>query len=233
MTISSVAPEQTQATPKHHPAKPIAKATDNGLAVSGTSFTTESYQANKDGDSYEFQYNKTEYASYSIDKEALNPTAEGLLGDFDINEFQENLKSQLIDMVFNASDKAKEANANESLIAKFGTDVVYEVPEGTEVAEVPEYWNAENTSDRLVDFAMSFKDVAGYENDAEYIEEIRDAVVEGFRQAKGIIGNVDDSTHKLFNDTLNLTMQKFDALLEEAQATTESQVRPQPVDMVA
>jgi len=233
MTVASVVPEQ-RAVPQKHMQPQQAKNEHATGVASGTSLVSESYQVSKDGDSFELQYSKTTYESHRVDIDALAPEHKKLLEGFDVNDFQEKLKSQLIDMVFNANSKAKEQLSNDSLIEKYGNDVIYAVPEETEAAEVPEFWNAENTSQRLIDFAMSFKDVAVFENDAEYIQEIRDAVIEGFRQAKGIIGNVDDRSHKLYNDTFDLTMQKFDALLEDAQGANQATpTAMEPINMVA
>ncbi|MGL1903083.1 MAG: hypothetical protein OCC49_13165 [Fibrobacterales bacterium] len=192
-------------------------------------YSTETYQVSKDGDSFEMSYSKTTIDSTISKGNQLDPRAAQLLNGFNIDDFQEKIKSDLLEMVFESNKKAQE-ETNESLLAKYGSDVIYEVSEDVEAAEVPEFWNAENTAQRLVDFAMSFKGVAGIEDDVEYITEIRDAVEEGFRQAKGIIGTVDDSTHRLYNDTFELTMKKFDDLLAEASGPTQI---PQPVDMVA
>lgn len=91
--------------------------------------------------------------------------------------------------------------------------VLYEVEEGVEAAGVPEYWNAENTSQRIVDFAMSFSTVS--KDDFEtYAEKMRTAVETGFKDAKKILGDIPGPSAKLFNDTYTLTMKKFDTVIE-------------------
>ena len=109
-----------------------------------------------------------------------------------------------------------------ALKQQFAQDhVLYEVDEETEAAQVDDYWNAENTSQRIVDFAMSF---AGEDADEEFIEEVRAAVMEGFAQAKEVLGNIPDESAKLFNDTYDAAMLKFDELfLEFSSQQTQSQ----------
>ncbi|MGL1935729.1 MAG: hypothetical protein OCD01_11945 [Fibrobacterales bacterium] len=228
MSISAITQEvapTSQAKGKElHEAAKSPKAPESNFH-----YSTETYQVNKDGDSFEMSYSKTTIDSTTSKGSQLDPRAAQILNGFSMDDFQEKIKSDLLEMVFESNKKAQE-ETNESLLEKYGSDVIYQVSEEVEAAEVPEFWNAENTAQRLVDFAMSFKDVAGIEGDAEYITEVREAVVEGFRQAKGIIGDVDDSTHRLYNDTFELTMKKFDDLLAEATGPTQI---PQPVDMVA
>ena len=232
MSVSTVASESGVPALKV-PHKNTLEAPNNPkkLEAAPTTYVNESYHVNKDGDSYSFNYNKTTVTTGLPAPVAMDPQAKELLKGFNMSDFQEKIKSDLLEMVFQSNEKAKE-NTNQSLIEKYGSDVIYEVPDETEAAEVPEFWNAENTAQRLVDFAMSFKSVSGVDDDAEYIEEVRDAVIEGFRQAKGIIGEVSDPTHKLFNDTFDLTMQKFDTLLEEYQSNKQA-TAPQTLDMVA
>jgi len=86
-----------------------------------------------------------------------------------------------------------------------------------EESKVPDYWNAENTSQRIVDFAMSFRGLAPELSDEEYIEQVRAAVEKGYKLAKKDLGDLPGPTAKLFNNTYNLTMNKFDELLEKAR----------------
>lgn len=77
---------------------------------------------------------------------------------------------------------------------------------------VPEYWNAENTSDRIVAFATSFAGVSG--NDPEFAETMVNAVAEGFRQAGEILGNLPGKAGKLNRDTHDMVFEKLDNWLE-------------------
>lgn len=80
---------------------------------------------------------------------------------------------------------------------------------GNALSNLPEYWNAENTSQRIVDFATSFFSVAGKEG-KEYYAMMKDAIEQGFSMARGIMGNMPDEISNLTNDTYKLAMKKLD-----------------------
>ena len=137
-----------------------------------------------------------------------------------LDEFQAQIRRKLLDTILDSVDPATKA----ILQGEFANDhVLYQVDEGVEAAEVPENWNAENTSQRIVDFAMSF---AGEDADPEFLNEIRNAVMEGFAQAKEVLGNIPGESGKLFNETYESAMSKFDAILENmnSEPTIEEQV---------
>ncbi len=79
----------------------------------------------------------------------------------------------------------------------------------SELVQLPEYWNAENTSQRIVDFAVSF---FGFFNGKteEFTEIIKKAIDEGFKQARELLGNLADSVSNLIDSTYRLTMEKID-----------------------
>jgi hypothetical protein len=123
---------------------------------------------------------------------------------------QDQVRERILEQLF----EAQSADNSDSALSS----ILYEVEEGVEAAEVPEYWNAENTSQRIVDFAMSFRDMYPDMSDEEYVEQVRDAVQKGFEEAKGILGdNLPGPSAKLFNDTYESTMGKFDEWLENTQ----------------
>ncbi len=82
--------------------------------------------------------------------------------------------------------------------------------ESEEIEGLPAYWNAENTSQRIVDFAVSFYDVAE-SSGKEYYEMMRNAIEEGFNQAMGMLGELPDEVNNLANRTYELAMQKLEA----------------------
>jgi hypothetical protein len=80
--------------------------------------------------------------------------------------------------------------------------------------QIPDYWNAENTSQRIVDFATSLFDAyKGAGND--FLKMIKDAIEKGFKEAKDMLGKLPDAISKLVNDTHDLVMQKLDAWAKE------------------
>ena len=74
------------------------------------------------------------------------------------------------------------------------------------------FYSAEKTSDRLLEFA---KGLTG--GDPEMIEKMRDAVKQGFEEAKGVWGK---DLPGLCSDTYDMTMKKFDQWAEEAGLNT-------------
>lgn len=90
-----------------------------------------------------------------------------------------------------------------------------------EVSGVPDYWNAENTSDRIVDFATSFAGIFG--DDPEFAETMVNAVAEGFKQANAVLGELPGAAGKLNRDTRDLVFGKLDKWLEEWRAGAYNQ----------
>jgi hypothetical protein len=155
-------------------------------------------------------------------KPTPNSTANTAVGkgfdDFDMEAFQVSMREKLLDMVREAKKSASDAGIPFDAIVH-PDSILYEVPEEAVAAEVPEYWNAENTSERIVDYAMSFRSLAPDLNDEEYIEKMRESAIAGFKDAKDILGNLPGSVGKLFNDTYVRTMERFDELLAKAKET--------------
>jgi gas vesicle protein len=83
----------------------------------------------------------------------------------------------------------------------------------TQATAVPEYWNAENTSQRIVDFATQFLD-AFKGSGEEFLTAIKNAIDDGFKQAKDLLGDLPDKVNTLVSDTYDLVMQKLDKWAE-------------------
>ena len=79
-----------------------------------------------------------------------------------------------------------------------------------EIEGLPEYWNAENTSQRIVDFATSFFTLKEG-SDAEYYQMMKSAIEEGFNQAMGILGELPDEVNALAQNTFELSLEKLEA----------------------
>lgn len=144
---------------------------------------------------------------------------EGHWKDFDMDAFQQGIRNQLLESINESRNALKDAGVE--LYESEGDSVLYNLGDkDVKAAEVPEYWNAENTSQRIVDFAMSFRELAPELTDEEYINQVRDAVELGYKLAKQDVGAMPGPSAQLFNDTYNLTMEKFDKYMEEAQNRT-------------
>ena len=140
--------------------------------------------------------------------------------DFDMDAFQGNIRSTLMESINSLKQELRDGGVE---FAKYSSDsIIYDLSglkdsENIKAADVPEYWNAENTSQRIVDFAMSFRSMASGVSDEDYIEQMRAAVEEGYRQAKKALGDLPGPSAKLFNDTYELTMKKFNEFAEQAK----------------
>ena len=149
--------------------------------------------------------------------DSVKEKRKGQWKNFDMDAFQSGIRNTLMQSI-NQSKEALKASGVE--FAKYNSDsILYDLSgmKDVEESKVPDYWNAENTSQRIVDFAMSFRGLAPELSDEEYIEQIRSAVEKGYRLAKKDLGDLPGPTAKLFNNTYNLTMHKFDELLEKAR----------------
>jgi hypothetical protein len=93
--------------------------------------------------------------------------------------------------------------------------------ESKAIPGLPEYWNAENTSQRIVDFATSF--ISMFEgSDKEFVSMIKDAIEKGFSQAKDILGNMPDEVNKLTDKTHALVMDKIDKWASDRAAAAQT-----------
>jgi len=90
-------------------------------------------------------------------------------------------------------------------------------------ARMPDYWSAENTAQRIVDFATSFLSAFEGEN-SEFFSIIRGAIEDGIGEAKALLGNLPGPVGKLIDKTHRLVFEKLDAV--EAQLKADS--KPQP-----
>ena len=162
----------------------------------------------KDGDTVSFSMESVEYG-----KSVLDVAAEG--GKEDMKKLVDYIKDTFSQM-------------RREMIRGFLKSVGAEVPEDRSVEEkdsvqelqIPEYWNAENTSQRIVDFAVSFMDIfEGSGN--EFLDTIKSAIEEGFKQAREMLGELDDQVSSLIDDTYSLVMDKLDAWGKEQGILSE------------
>lgn len=184
-----------------------------------------SYSSGHKKDGVSATEDKLEISEAAQDKKEAESGVEAKVGngfkDFDMDAFQSSMRSKLMQSIFESKKALSGAGVE---FAKYNDDsILYNLAglkggESIKAAEVPEYWNADNTSQRIVDFAMSFRGLAPELSDEEYIEQMRKAVELGYKLAKKDIGDLPGPSAKLFNDTYSLTMKKFDDLVEQARA---------------
>ena len=153
-------------------------------------------------------------------KEVKGKSGKDVWKDFDMDAFHSEIRNKLMQSVNKAKDSLLQSgiefakhDSNSLLYDLTGLNGGKEI----QAAKVPDYWNAENTSQRIVDFAMSFRGMAPELSDEEYIDQIRAAVQKGFGQAKSMLGDMPGPSAKLYNDTYNLAMKKFDDILAQSK----------------
>ena len=151
---------------------------------------------NKDGDSVTLSMEHVEYqkAMLSVSGNADSEQWKEVVGNIK-NEFS-LLKQAII----------------QKFIESLGGEKVDESgkAEYMEIEGLPEYWNAENTSQRIVDFATSFYGMTE-SSGKEYFEIMYNAVMEGFNQAKEMMGDLPDAVNNLTKQTFELTMEKLES----------------------
>ena len=179
---------------------PVSSMNYSAQAYSSSSLNF-TYQ-NADGDSFELQYSETQYQSLNIAAATNNMSDEDQqkLAD-EITQTFLNLKNESMAQLF----KNMGWSTQDSTQANSTSDT----QESSEIKGLPEYWNAENTSQRIVDFATSFMDVFKGAPE-EFLKTIKDAIELGFSQAKSIMGELPGVVGKLVNDTHSLAMEKLD-----------------------
>lgn len=158
---------------------------------------------NGDGDKVSLSMEHIEYQkAIMAAQESGDPKEMKMLIDKIKEEFL-NMKMQLIEKVIEGiGGDEKEKEKVEKTIDESG------------IPGLPEYWNAENTSQRIVDFATSFYSL--FEGSGEeYLSLIKGAVEEGFSQAREMMGELPEAVDNLVNNTYDLVMQKLDAWADE------------------
>jgi len=109
--------------------------------------------------------------------------------------------------------------------------VIYAAPDQAGNAEgdsgdagkgIPEYWNAENTSDRIVKFATQMAEIAG--KDSDFAKTIVKAVADGFDQANAATGPMPGAAGELNKKTRELTFAKLSKWLDDREAMGYNQV---------
>lgn len=162
-------------------------------------------------------------------KSGADKAQESTSSGIDFNEIQRKMKADLIEQMRKAieavQNAGKSGKGQPSEPTKMVSDILYAVAPEEKAAEVPEEWNADNTSQRIVEFALSFRGQVEGMTDEEYVEKIRSAIQDGFRSAKGDLKELPGPSAKLFNDTYEAAMKKLDDKLAEWKKASEEGTR--------
>lgn len=153
-------------------------------------------------------------------------TEKNAWANFDKTAFENEMRDKLLSQIRDSQKTLKDAGV------KFfgGEGFLYDLEDADtasytdEEMGVGKEWGADATSDRIVQFALAFRGSKGASDlsDDEFVEKIRDAIKEGFRLAKGDMGELPGPTGKLFNDTYQATMDKLDKALADMKGGSEA-----------
>lgn len=157
-----------------------------------------------------------EYVSGDGDRVAINLQSvkyqRGVLNidtkgsDFSLNELMSHVKDQITQKGEWMIKKFDEKHGEKS------NDV--ENSESEPVLNIPEYWNAQNTSGRIVDFSISF--FGSFKGTKEeFYSRVKNAIEDGFNQAKEILGKLPSQVADLTDQTYDLVMKKLDFWFEK------------------
>lgn len=175
----------------------------------------------KDGDSVSLSLEQVNYQKTMIQSNGQ------AISDEDMKKIVEEITKAFVEMKSNAMKKLMDG-LDGKIDASNQVDATAET--AAPALQIPEYWNAENTSQRIVDFATSFYETAKANGFGEqFLSMIKDAVDQGFSQAKDLMKTLPDTTAQLVNDTHSLIMAKLDAWWEGVnQAVSNTSVVESP-----
>ena len=201
----------------------VSAANANSYASTSTASTRKSASstANASSSVATDTYTPSAEASAAASGEAASK-AKGAWGGFDAEAFQNDMREKLLASIRDSQKSLKDAGVT----FYGGENFLYDLAGADtksytdEQMGVGKEWGADATSSRLVDFALAFRGsgTAKGLTDEEFVEKIRDAIKQGFKLAKGDLGDLPGPTGKLFNDTYQATMDKLDKALEDMKS---------------
>lgn len=158
--------------------------------------------ANKDGDTFSLSAQSIDYqkAILAANNDTSDESWKKIIAN--IKDEYARMKVDLVNQLFgNGQDNNKPSTQIKD--PRF-------FDETAAIPGLPEYWNAENTSQRIVDFATSFLSVFKGSGE-QFLSMIKDAIEQGFSQAKNMFGEVPGTVSQLTDKTHALVMDKLDA----------------------
>jgi hypothetical protein len=178
---------------------------------------------NADGDSVSLSATSIDYQKSITSANANSSTDEWKKIIDNIKDEYVQMKGAIVEKMFG---DGKDDTQNPQSVADPRT-----FDESKAIPGLPEYWNAENTSQRIVDFATSFISMFQGKDD-EFVSMIKDAIEKGFSEAKDTLGKLPDEVSGLVNKTHALVMDKIDKWLSDrktAQNQPEGQSEAVPL----
>ncbi len=191
-----------------------AAVTTEASAASETSAASEASNAAETESTSTSTTAATEAAVY--DKTTLSEDDRKTIVD-QLKADQEKREAQLTSLVQDMLSKQTNAFGAANNIWRFLASGNYTVDEETQKKaqeDISEdgYWGVEQTSDRIVSFATA---LAG--NDADALEEMREAFLKGYEQAEDAWGG---ELPEISQKTYDAVLEKIDSLLESMRGST-------------
>lgn len=191
-----------------------AAVTTEASAAAETSAASEASNAAETESTSTSTTAATEAAVY--DKTTLSEVDRKTIVD-QLKADQEKREAQLTSLVQDMLSKQTNAFGAANNIWRFLASGNYTVDEETQKKaqeDISEdgYWGVEQTSDRIVSFATA---LAG--NDADALEEMREAFLKGYEQAEDAWGG---ELPEISQKTYDAVLEKIDSLLESMRGST-------------
>ncbi|MBN2037542.1 MAG: DUF5610 domain-containing protein [Chitinispirillaceae bacterium] len=166
----------------------------------------------KDGDKVSFSMESVQYQKALLEVQASGSSEDmQKIADFIAKEYADFRDKILEEFLKRISGKAEETPETEK----------------KSTLHIPEYWNAENTSQRIVDFALQF--FGAFEGSGEeFLAIIKGAIDKGFNEARDMLGELPEPVSELINDTYDLVMQKLDLWAQEKGISTQEENNQNP-----
>jgi len=208
---------------------PASKTSHRGSEPASTSATptTDTFTPSGNALPADPKANGTDLAA--LLKSALDDTPKSGGNAVDLSQYQQALKDQLIEQMKQAQAALQSAGKDSKLVS----DILYAVDKDQKAAAVPDEWGADQTSQRIVDFAVAFRGSVKGMTDEQFIGAIRKSIQDGFQSAKGDMKDLPGSSAKLFNDTYEAAMKKLDDTLSGWQKDARSTGSADPSSTVA
>jgi hypothetical protein len=186
---------------------PKTEKTGSIQSSSPSTTTTDTYTPSGNAPIPDPKANGTDLAT--LLKSALDDTRKSGGNAVDLSKLQQAMKDQLIEQMKQAQAALQSAGKDSKLVS----DILYAVDKDQKAAAVPDEWGADQTSQRIVDFALAFRGSVKGMTDEQFIGAIRKSIQDGFQSAKGDMKELPGSSAKLFNDTYEAAMKKLDDTL--------------------
>jgi|GEM_PF-1179500 hypothetical protein len=188
--------------------KSAGAGTSGSAVLSSEKYSSERLllqYTNKDGDTVSLSAQSIDYqkailaANNSSSPDDWKKIIESIKDEYS------KMKGQIVSALFGKDDTAQPGGAMSS-----GTvEDPKAFDETKAIPGLPDYWSADKTAQRIVDFATSFlSEFKG--NGDEFVGMIKDAIEKGFSQAKDIFGDMPGPIDKLTAKTHALVMDKID-----------------------